>query len=107
MKITFLGKRISGGYSKRVVTLLLGAVLAIMLIAIARSEGIASYEQDLDVQIVQVDDRDNIQKLTDNFALAYRELQEAETAHTATAQTLDDATVAYNEAAEYLQTYTR
>lgn len=53
-----------------------------------------------------VDPRDNIQKLTDNFAQAFRDLQEAEKEHEATALKLEAAMSEYNEAAEYLATYT-
>lgn len=58
-------------------------------------------------QQIVVDDRDDIQKLADNYAEAFRSFQEANEAHVKTTLKLEEATIRYNESVEYLQTYTK
>ena len=92
---------------ERIVRILIGVIIVVGLgfVLFYSTFGEAVYITE--ETLVEVDERDNIQKLSDNFAEAYREVREAEEAHAKTAETLSVKTEKYNEAVEYLQTYTK
>jgi hypothetical protein len=63
---------------------------------------------------VVVDERDNIQKLADNVATTWRDLQDAEATHSkdlerasTSGQIAVEKLQKYNDAVEYLNTYTK
>ena len=56
---------------------------------------------------VVIEERDNIQKLTDNFAEAYRVLVEAEEQYLQASSTLEQARTVYDEAVWNINTFTK
>ena len=79
-------------------------VLAVILIL---TIAVLWHSNTTDYTATEVEQRTAIEKLTDNVAVTWTELQGAELEHAKTGVALDEALQGYNEAIDYLNAFTR